>query len=238
MKLLHESQIASSRLCDEARTLWGKSPSDVFVGDTLKVDEARDIGELLGTPGIDGDRIIVCSYDAALPRAIDTLLRSVEDSDTHLVFACNPPLPDTFRSRFVTATSVAPSIQSLYAEFGGLGRTRTIDDVVANHPEITESRIRGLYDSFFQSVGPVGEFLTAVQDGYREAALRASLSFEELEVELLHAELELQLAERSLTGVTLTGPSKDKILTASLFRDANIHLLPPAHTALVLNTLL
>lgn len=238
MKLLHEAVVGTDVLAEEALTLCGSRPTDVFEGDTLNADVARDIAESLDVPGSGVARVVTCSFSEVLPRSYDILLRPVEESKASVFFACNPPAPETFRSRFRCVTSRVPALSTLYAEFGELSQEKTLADVCVRYPEVGEGRLHRLYDEYLQSVGPVSEFITAMHDGNHEAALRASLSFGEVELELLHTELELQLQDKSLTKTVLTRTTKDRLLAASAFREVRFGITPASHAALLLYTVL
>lgn len=238
MKLLHDTWWGSSWLAEEARTVLGRGPTDTFEGATLDVPTARKLGAVLLLPGIGGPRIVVASYEDALPRALDVLLAPVEETNAHLIMACPPPLTDTFRSRFVVQTDRLLSVQEFYVQFGTLGKDRTLDDLLADNPEVPSQRIHSLYDSFCASMGQVASFITAVHDGSVELATKTALGFGHSELDLLHAELEAQLSGHSLVKRLLTGTSHENLLTACQYRDLSASLSPPAHAAMILHTLL
>lgn len=238
MKRLHDTWWSASWLAEEAMTLLGRAPTDTFEGETLYVDEARALASVLQLPGVGGPRIVVASYENALPRSLDSLLAAVEETDAHLIVSCPPPLTETFRSRFEVTGERVLSVYEFYAQFGLLGRERSIDDLIAENPEVPAQRIHSLYDSFTQGLGQVASFVHAARDGNLEAALRTSLGFGHVELDLLYAELELQLDGKTLTKQLLTSVTRDDLLTASLYRETGSALSPSAHAALILHTLL
>jgi hypothetical protein len=126
----------------------------------------------------------------------------------------------------------------LYIEFAAIGRQRAVDDVVDEHPELPASHVRQLYDSFVQSSGPVSEFIACVHDGNQEGALRAALGFKQSEIDLLHADLEMQLLDSSLTQTVLSRVTKEKLLATTALREVRIDLTPTSRAALILHTLL
>ena len=235
MKRLHDTWWSAEWLAEEARTLFGRLPTDSFQEETLGVAEARALASVLSLPGIVGERIVVASYEQALPRALDVLLTSVEETDATLIMSCPPPLTDTFRSRFAVAAERVWTIYEFYGQFGALGKDRSIEDVIADNPDVPAQRIHSLYDSFAQSLGQVTSFIHALDDGNVELGTRTALGFGSSELDLLYAELETQLAGSSLVKQRLTGASRDNLLTASLLRESGSSLSPSAQAALILH---
>lgn len=238
MKRLHETWWSAEWLAEECRTLFGRSPTDSFEGTTLTISDARSLASVLLLPGVAGPRLVVASYEDALPRSLDALLASVEETDAHLIFACPPPLTDTFRSRFQVADERVWSIYEFYGQFGSLGRDRSLDDLIAENPDVPPQRIHSLYDSFAQSRGQVTSFISAVYDGNVELATRTALGFGHSELDFLHAEMEAQLGGGTITGQRLTSATRDNLLNATLLRDAGSSLSPSAHAVLIAHTVL
>lgn len=238
MKILTEQALPVEVVSEQARVWCGQAPTNEFFGATLDTDTARRVADALNLPGGERERVVVCAFDEVLLRAADVLLRSVEEQEASLFFATPSRLPETLRSRFRVTRGTLPTMQQIYMEFGSFGQDKNIETVISMYPEMSPQRLRRLYDEFAQSISPVNRFLDAVQDGNVESALKATLEFEEPELEILYAELESQLLGTSILNHSLTRIERGVLLRASTFKTVSTSMLPSSEAAMLLFMLL